>query len=149
MITRMLGFVDAARAARIATVLAAGLAATMAATTTSAHHSFPAQYDAEKPVTLTGAVTKVEWMNPHILFHIDVEDPETGEVTNWALEMGSPNTLLRLGWTRNSLQTGDVVTVEGSLARDGSHLANARSVVLASSGRKMFAGSSQNDEAER
>ena len=108
-----------------------------------AHHSFPAQYDADKPITLTGAVTKVEWMNPHILFAIDVKDEKTGEVTNWTLEMGSPNSLLRLGWNRNSLQAGDIVTVEGFLARDGSHLANARSVTLASTGKKMFAGSSQ------
>ena len=121
-------------------------AAAFAALPASAHHSFPAQYDAEKHVTLTGKVTKVEWMNPHILFYIDVEDAQTGEVANWAFEMGSPNTLIRLGWTRNSLQTGDVVTVEGSQARDGSRLANASSVVLAGSGKKMFAGSSQNDE---
>lgn len=112
----------------------------------SAHHSFPAQYDADKKVTLTGTVTKVEWMNPHILFAIDVKDEKTGEVTNWTLEMGSPNTLMRLGWTRHSLQAGEVVTVEGFLARDGSHLANARTVTLASDGKKLFAGSSQGNE---
>lgn len=111
-----------------------------------AHHSFPAQYDAEKPVTLTGTVTSVEWMNPHMLFYIDVEDEETGEVVNWTLEMGSPNSLMRLGWTRNSMKPGDVVTVEGSLARDGSPLVNARSVILTATGRKLFTGSSQNDE---
>jgi hypothetical protein len=118
------------------------LFAVAAALPASAHHSFPAQYDIDKPVTLTGAVTKVEWMNPHILFSADVTD----EKTSWKFEMGSPNTLMRLGWSRNSLQPGDVVTVEGFLARDGSHLANARSVVLANTGKKMFAGSSQNDE---
>jgi hypothetical protein len=112
----------------------------------TAHHSFPAQYDADKQVTLTGAVTKVEWMNPHILFSIDVKDEKTGEATNWTLEMGSPNTLMRLGWNRNSLQPGDVVTVEGYRARDGSPLANARSVVLAKTGKKLFAGSSQGNE---
>ena len=111
-----------------------------------AHHSFPAQYDADKPITLTGTVTEVEWMNPHMLFHIDVEDEQSGEVVNWTLEMGSPNTLMRLGWTRTSMKAGDVVTVEGSLARDGSPLVNARSVTMASTGRKLFAGSSQNDE---
>jgi Family of unknown function (DUF6152) len=128
--------------------LAVALGAIFAAVTlpVSAHHSFPAQYDADKPITLTGAVTKVEWMNPHILFAIDVKDEKTGEVTNWTLEMGSPNSLLRLGWNRDSLQAGDVVTVEGFRARDGSHLANARSVTLASSGKKMFAGSSQGSE---
>lgn len=112
----------------------------------AAHHSFPAQYDADKPITLTGAVTNVEWMNPHILFYVDVKDDETDEVVNWTFEMGSPNTLLRLGWTRDSLKPGDVVTVEGSLARDGSPLVNARSVVMTNTGHRMFAGSSENDE---
>lgn len=112
----------------------------------AAHHSFPAQYDAGQPVTLTGTVTNVEWMNPHMLFYIDVEDEKTGEVVNWTLEMGSPNSLMRLGWTRDSMKPGDIVTVEGSRARDGSPLVNTRSVILAKTGRKLFAGSSQNDE---
>src|SRR5690606_10226179 len=72
-----------------------------------AHHSFPAQYDASKPVMLTGEVTNVQWTNPHIFIYIDVPDEETGEVVNWALEMGGPNTLLRLGWKRDSLKNGD------------------------------------------
>ena len=110
-----------------------------------AHHSFAAQYDASKPVTLTGKVTKVEWTNPHIYIYIDVPDEKTGDVKNWALEMGGPNALIRLGWSRNSLKADDVVTVEGTLARDGSNLANARSVVMASTGKKMFAGSSGGD----
>jgi Family of unknown function (DUF6152) len=112
----------------------------------SAHHSFPAQYDASQPVSLTGAVTKIEWMNPHTFIYIDVKNAETGEVTNWALELGSPNTLMRLGWNRDSLQTGDVVTVEGARARDGSPLLNARSVVMTSTGKRLFAGSSQGNE---
>jgi hypothetical protein len=107
-----------------------------------AHHSFPAQYDIAKPITLTGKVTKVEWTNPHIFIYIDVPDEKTGEVVNWALEMGGPNALLRLGWKRDSLKTDDVVTVEGSLARDGSHLANAKSIVMVSTGKRMLAGSS-------
>ena len=123
-----------------------GVVVAAAAFPASAHHSFPAQYDAEKQVTLTGAVTKVEWMNPHILFAMDVKDEKTGEVTNWTLEMGSPNSLMRLGWNRNSLQPGDIVTVEGYRARDGSPLANARSVILTKSGKKLFAGSSQGNE---
>ena len=104
-----------------------------------AHHSFTAEYDATKPITLTGTVTKVEWMNPHARFYLDVKD-QSGTVTNWELELGSPNGLMRLGWTRHSLSPGDVVTVEGSLAKDGSKLANARKVTLAD-GRKVFAGS--------
>jgi hypothetical protein len=109
-----------------------------------AHHSFAAQYDAAKPITLTGKVTRVEWTNPHIYFYADVKDEKTGEVVSWAFEMGGPNALIRQGWSRNSLQPDDVVTVEGSLARDGSHLVNARSVVMTATGRKMFAGSSEN-----
>lgn len=108
-----------------------------------AHHSFPAQYDADKPVTLTGKVTRVEWTNPHIFIYIDVENEDSGEVVNWALEMGGPNALLRLGWKRDSLKTDDVITVEGSLARDGSNLANATSIVMEATGRRMLAGSSR------
>lgn len=108
-----------------------------------AHHSFAAEYDADKPVTLRGTVTKVEWTNPHARFYVDVTD-ETGKVTNWNLELASPNVLKRNGWSRNSLKQGDVVTVEGSLARDGSKMANARTVTLAD-GRRVFAGSSGGD----
>ena len=107
-----------------------------------AHHSFPAQYDASKPITLTGKVTKIEWTNPHIFIYVDVPDEETGEIVNWALEMGGPNALLRLGWKRDSIKADDVITVEGSLARDGSNLANATSIVLTATGQKMLAGSS-------
>jgi hypothetical protein len=119
----------------IASVLAAALPV-------HAHHSFPAQYDASKPITLTGKVTKVEWTNPHIFIYIDVPDETTGSVVNWALEMGGPNALLRLGWKRDSLKPDDLITVEGSLARDGSPLANAKSIVMVATGRKMLAGSS-------
>ena len=121
--------------------LLCGLAAVLglAAVPALAHHSFAAEYDAAKPVTLTGTVTKVEWMNPHARFYIDVKD-DAGKVTNWEFELGSPNGLMRRGWTRNSLKSGDVVTVDGSLAKDGSSLANARTIKLAD-GRKVFAGS--------
>jgi len=108
----------------------------------SAHHSFPAQYDVAKPVTLTGKVTKVEWTNPHIFIYIDVPNEATGAVVNWALEMGGPNALLRLGWKRDSLKQDDLITVEGSLARDGSPLANAKSIVMVATGQRMLAGSS-------
>jgi hypothetical protein len=108
----------------------------------AAHHSFPAQYDVAKPITLTGKVTKVEWTNPHIFIYIDVPDEATGAVVNWALEMGGPNALLRLGWKRDSLKQDDLITVEGSLARDGSPLANAKSIVMVATGQRMLAGSS-------
>ena len=112
-----------------------------------AHHSFAAEYDNAKPIALTGTVTKVEWMNPHARFYIDVKD-DSGTVTNWELELGSPNALMRLGWTRNSLKPGEVVSVEGSLAKDGSKLANARKVTLAD-GRKVFAGSAADTEDKK
>ena len=108
---------------------------------TVAHHSFAAEFDANSPIELTGTVTKVEWANPHKFFYLDVTTP-AGEVENWALEMGSPNGLMRRGWTRDSMKIGDVVTVMGSRAKNGSTLGNARSVTLAT-GKQLFAGSSQ------
>ncbi len=105
-----------------------------------AHHSFAAEYDSNKPITLTGTVTKMEWTNPHARFYVDVKD-ESGKVTNWEFELGSPNGLMRRGWTRNSLKPGDSITVNGYLAKDGSKLVNARTVNL-TDGRKIFAGSS-------
>jgi hypothetical protein len=111
-----------------------------------AHHSFPAEYDASKPVKLTGKVTKVEWTNPHIFVYIDVPDEKSGEVVSWTLEMGGPNALLRLGWKRDSLKVDDLVSVEGSLARYTPHLANASSIVMVSTGKKMLAGSSKDQQ---
>jgi hypothetical protein len=123
-------------------VVAAGALFLLASVPAIAHHSFAAEFDASKPVKLTGTVTKIEWMNPHAYFYIDVKD-ESGKVTNWGMEMGSPNILMRSGWRRDTLKVGDVVTVEGSMAKDGSPTGNARTVVLAASGKKLFAGSSQ------
>ena len=113
-----------------------------AAAPLAAHHSFAAEFDASKPISVTGAVTKVEWLNPHVWFYVDVKD-DSGKVSNWGVEMGSPNGLMRAGWSRNSMKIGDVVTVEGSRAKDGSNVANARSVTLTSTGKKLFAASSQ------
>ena len=111
----------------------------------AAHHSFTAEFDAAKPFKLTGVVTKIEWQNPHTFFYLDITDDQTKKVTNWGFEMGSPNGLMRNGWTRNTLKVGDVVTVEGSLARDGSPYGNARAVILTSTGKRLFAASSQTE----
>ncbi len=108
-----------------------------------AHHSFAAQYDRNKPTTLTGAVTKIDWINPHARFFVDAKDA-SGKVVNWEVELAAPAMLLRRGWTRNSLKVGEAVTVNGSLAKDGSNLLNATTVTL-SDGKKVFAGSSGGD----
>ena len=108
-----------------------------------AHHSFAAEYDRSKPITLKGIVTKVEWQNPHIYFYLDVKDAQ-GKVENWAVEGGAPNTLYRAGWRKDSLQAGNEVTVEGWLAKSGAKLANMQSVVLAD-GRRVLGGSSAGD----
>lgn len=105
-----------------------------------AHHSFVAQYDPAKPASKTGPVTKVEWTNPHARFYMDVKDA-SGKVSNWHVELGSPNTLLRYQWKRDTLKVGDEVTVEGFLARDGSDLINAKTVRF-KDGREVNAGSS-------
>jgi len=112
-----------------------------------AHHAFTAQYDDTKPISLTGVVVKIEWLNPHAYFFIDVEDENTGDVVTWAAEMGSPVALVRRGWSRNSMKIGDVVAVDGIVARDGSSSLNAQSVVLTSTGQRLFARSAAEERS--
>jgi len=131
---------------RALSALASVALLTVAAAPLAAHHSFAAEYDANKPVTLHGSVTRVEWTNPHARFYIDVKESD-GSVTSWNLELASPNVLVRQGWTRSSLKIGDEITVSGSMAKDGSKMANARNVTLAS-GKRVFAGSPGGPEGE-
>ena len=110
-----------------------------------AHHSFAAEYDANKPVKVTGNVTRVDWQNPHAYFYIDVKDAQTGRVVNWAFEMAAPAVLQRTGWKRSSMKVGDVLIVEGWAAKDGAHHGNARVVTMAATGERLGAGSSAGD----
>jgi hypothetical protein len=129
-------------------LFAAAVALVFATTSMRAHHSFAAEFDAGQPINLKGTVTKIEWMNPHTYFYIDVAEPD-GQTVNWGLEMGSPNGLMRAGWTRNTLKVGDVVNVEGSRAKDKAHVGNARVVILAATGKRLFAASSQTDTPQQ
>ena len=108
----------------------------LAAGKPSAHHSFAAEFDAAKPITLTGIVTKIEWTNPHVWFYINVKDKTSGEVTNWGAEMGPPHGLQRRGWRRDTLKIGEEVTVIGSMAKNGSKRMNARTVTLTKTGAR-------------
>ena len=123
-------------------VLAACVVLLLTSAPAPAHHSFAAEFDANKPLKMTGTVTKVEWLNPHAWFYMDVKGDD-GKMANWGFELGSPNGLMRSGWSRNSLKIGETVTVEASRAKDGSNIGNARTVTLNSSGQRLFAGSSQ------
>jgi len=123
----------------VATV--AGLVLSLLASSGTAHHAFSAQFDAEKPLKLIGTVTKVAWRNPHAWFYIDVEDND-GNVANWGLELGSPNILMRQGWSRSSMKIGEVVTVEGFHARDGTNTGNARVITIIATGKILSTKSS-------
>ena len=125
-------------------LLAGGLLC--AALPASAHHSFAAEYDAQKPIKITGTVTKVEWMNPHIWFYVDVTD-ENGKVTTWGFSGGPPGMLMRRGINKDVLKIGDTIIVEGFRAKDNSNNASGGNVTFAD-GRKVFAGSAE-DAAPR
>jgi len=103
-----------------------------------AHHSFAAEYDQKQPVTIKGVVTKLDWMNPHVYFYVDVTESD-GKITHWACEAGNPNALARRGWKKDSLKVGDQVTIQAFRAKDATYTANARTIVLAD-GKKIFAG---------
>jgi Family of unknown function (DUF6152) len=120
-------------------ILTVGLALLVMPAAALAHHSFAAEFDAAKPITLSGTLVRVAWTNPHAHLHVDVT--EAGKVTSWDFELGSPNALMRRGWSAHSLKPGETITVNGYRAKDGTSMANARSITTAD-GRKMFAGSS-------
>jgi hypothetical protein len=107
-----------------------------------AHHAFATEFDASKPVTKKGIVTKIDWANPHVWFYLNVKT-EGGAIENWGFEMGGPNSLRTSGWTKETMKIGDEVIVDGSLARNGSRNVNAKSVTMASNGKKLLAASSQ------
>jgi hypothetical protein len=117
------------------------VALVFAAVPLSAHHNFRSEFDINAPFTVAGTVTKVEWTNPHAWFYVDVRD-DNGVVVNWALEMGSPNALMRAGWKRTSMNAGDAVSVDGYKSWDRKNTGNARAVVLTKTGQRLFAASS-------
>src|SRR5437667_4918674 len=119
----------------------------LAALPASAHHAFATEFDAQKAVKLKGIVTKIDWANPHVWFYINVKT-ENGTIENWGFEMGGPNSLRNSGWTKETMKIGDEVIVEGSLAKNGSRNVNAKSVMMASTGKKLGAASSQGNTVD-
>jgi len=112
-----------------------------------AHHAFATEFDGNKPVTMKGIVTKIDWANPHVWFYLNVKT-EGGVIENWGFEMGGPNSLRNSGWTRETMKIGDEIVVEGSLAKNGSRNVNAKNVTMASTGKKLGAASSQGNTVD-
>ena len=132
---------------KVIAIAALGTAGLLVSVQVLAHHSFAAEFDADKKLAMTGVVTKVEWTNPHVYFFIEV-DADGGKFEEWAFEMGSPNGLMRRGWTRDTLEVGTEVIISGTQARDGSNKGNAQTVTLAENCQRLFAGTSQRDFVE-
>ena len=124
----------------VSLILISGLL--LSAAPAGAHHAFATEFDSQKPVTKKGIVTKIDWANPHVWFYLNVKT-EGGAIENWGFEMGGPNSLRTSGWTRETMKIGDEVIVDGSLAKNGSRSVNAKSVTMASTGKKLGAASSQ------
>ena len=127
-------------------VLLIGVILLSAAAPLFAHHSFAAEFDGTKRIQLTGVVTKIEWTNPHVWFYVNVKDDVTGKLVNWGAEMGSPNALMRTGWTRNTMQIGMTVTFTGAVSKDGSNRVNTNSVTV--DGKKLGAASSEGEKEQ-